>query len=810
VAPDTGPLHGYTVAELSTGIAGAYCTKLLADGGARVIKVEPPQGDPLRSWSASGARIDAGSDGALFGFLAGAKHSVVADPEADAEFVNDLLAAADAVVWSCGSAVAEYPAFAPAALRESHPHLVVTSITPFGLDGPWRDRPATEFTLQAWSGGIVGLGRGSADRAPVFVGGQIGDYLAGAYASVATLASRLRQIETGAGELLDLSMLEAQILGLTYYPVTFFEMLGRPWRDARKLTVPGIARAKDGLVDVGCGTAQQWFDLCAMIGRQDWIDEDSPLSITEMANEKAAEIYAWFENENADDIRELATAFRIPNAPVANGANITELEQFQHRGSFVANPRDGFRQPVHPYRMQPAKLAPPQPAPRLGEHTAHYRQSPPPVPERPAPSGAVERLPFQGLRVLDMTTFWAGPSCTHFLAMLGAEVIHVESTGKPDGTRLIAGIPVTEDLWWEKSPIYSALNTNKKGLTLDLQTPVGRDVLSRLIATCDVIVENFTPRVLDQIGLDFAAVQAIRADAILLRMPGFGLDGPWRDNPAFAYAIEAASGVSWLTGYPDRNPYEPYSVGDPNAGVHAANALLIGLEFRRRTGQGLLIEAAMVDAALNIAAEQVIEYSAYGALLQRAGNRGPAAAPQNLYRTADVDEFGRIDSWVAIAVADDDQWAGLCEALDRPQWALDETLSTAPGRRESHDLIDEQLATWCGGRTGDDIVQCLWDAGVPVGKVMQPHRQTEIPQLQFRGFFEDVGHPVNKNAPHSTVPVRFSAGPDRFHLSPAPLLGEHNHELLAELGLGDDEIADLEADGVIGTAPGNARRAPAR
>ena len=121
-----------------------------------------------------------------------------------------------------------------------------------------------------------------------------------------------------------------------------------------KLTVPGIARAKDGLVDVGCGTAQQWFDLCAMIGQQDWIDEDSPLSITEMANEKADEIYSWFESQNADDIRDLATAFRIPNAPVANGANITELEQFQHRGSFVANPRDGFQQPGPPYRMQPA------------------------------------------------------------------------------------------------------------------------------------------------------------------------------------------------------------------------------------------------------------------------------------------------------------------------------------------------------------------------------------------------------------------------------------------------------------------------
>jgi crotonobetainyl-CoA:carnitine CoA-transferase CaiB-like acyl-CoA transferase len=805
-------LHGYTVVELSTGIAGAYCTKLLADGGAQVVKVEPPQGDPLRRWSASGARIEPGSDGALFGFLACSKHSVVADPDIDGdiEFVNRLLASADAVVWSRGSTIAECDAFMPTALHRSHPRLTVTSITPFGLEGPWRDRAATEFTLQAWSGGIIGLGRGSPDRAPVFVGGQVGEYLAGAYASAATLASRLRQIDGGAGELLDLSMLETQILGLTYYPVTYFEMLGRPWRDARKVTVPGIARAEDGLVDVGCGTAQQWFDLCAMTGHQEWIDEESPLSITELANEKAEEIYAWVQSQTVDEIRDIATAFRIPNAPVANGANIACLDHFQQRRSFVANPRDGFCQPGHPYRMRPALLRAPRPAPRLGEHTAHYRQSRPTVRQPTAPIRVLDGLPFKGLRVLDMTTFWAGPSCTHFLAMLGAEVIHVESTGKPDGTRLIAGVPITEDQWWERSPIFSALNTNKKGLTLDLQTSVGRDLLRRFIATSDVIVENFTPRVMDQIGLDFAAVQAVRPDAILLRMPGFGLDGPWRDNPAFAYVIEAASGVSWLTGYPDRNPYEPYSVGDPNAGVHALNALLLALEHRRRTGQGVLVEAAMVDAALNVAAEQVIEYSAYGAVLQRDGNRGPTAAPQNVYRTADVDEFGRRDSWVAVAVATDEQWAGLREALGRPQWAMAPTLYGAAGRREHHDLIDEHLSAWCQHRSGDEIVGCLWYAGVPVAKVMQPHHQTELPQLRFRGFFEGVAHPVNDPVAHSTVPVRFSGGPNRFHVHPAPLLGQHNHELLAEIGVSEDEIAELEANGVIGRAPGGARKAHAQ
>lgn len=797
------PLSGWVVVDLSCGIAGAYCTKLLADGGAEVLKVETPQGDPLRSWSASGADIGSGEDGALFGFLACSKRSVVADPDsAEAlERIDELLAAADVVVWSRGSGVAEHPLFAPADIARRHPHLTVTTITPFGLEGPWRDRPATEFTLQAWSGGIVGLGRGAPDRAPVFVGGQIGEWLAGAYASAATLASRARSVRAGVGELVDLSMLETQILCLTYHPVVFFEALGRPFRTERRLTVPGVATAKDGLVALGCGTAQQWFDLCAMVGHPEWIDEESSLSITEQANRLAPEIGEWLKDQTVDEVRELATAFRIPNSPVGNGGNVTGIDQYQSRDFFAVNPRDGFVQPGPPYRLTPAVLRAPQPAPRLGEHSGHRPEVRIDAHTSSTGGDVADELPFSGLRVLDMTTFWAGPSCTHFLAMLGAEVIHLESTTRPDGTRLIAGVPVTEDQWWERSPIFSGLNTNKKGLTLDLRSERGREVLTRLVATCDVIVENYTPRVLEQLGLDFAAVRALRPDAVMVRMPGFGLEGPWRDNPAFAYVIEDASGLSWLTGHPDRNPVEPYSVGDPNAGVHALNALLLALEHRRRTGQGVLVEAAMVDAALNVAAEQVIEFSAYGSLLQRVGNRGPTAAPQNLYRSRDIDEFGRSDCWVAIAVATDEQWLGLAEAIGSPTWATNPSLSTHAGRVECHDVIDRYLSAWCVERSSDEIVDRLWEAGVPVGKVMQPHRQAELAQLEFRGFFEELDHPVGRPARHSTVPMRLSRGPERFHVKHAPLLGQDNHEILTGLGLSVAEIADLEAEGVIGRSP---------
>ncbi|OFJ54951.1 CaiB/BaiF CoA-transferase family protein [Mycolicibacterium grossiae] len=803
------PLRGYAVVDLSTGIAGAYCTKMLADAGADVVKIEAPEGDPLRTWSASGAETR--GHGALFAFLAAGKQSVVADPgdAADLAMVDRLIASADAVVWSRGSRLAAADAYAPAAIFARHPHLVVTSLTPFGLDGPWSDRAATEFTLQAWSGGAIGIGRGSQDRAPVHVGGQVGEWLAGAYASALTLAFRERALRDGNGELLDLSMLETQVLCLTYYPVTYQEMLGRPWRTERKPTVPGVAQAADGLVALGCGTAQQWFDLCAMSGHDEWIDESSDLTITQQANLHADELYRWLREQRVDDVRDLASAFRIPNSPVANGENVTGMDHYVARGAFTSHP-DGFLQPAHPYRIGEVALHPPRPAPRLGEHTAAHRAAETRARPRVAVTGDGDGgLPLRGLRVLDMTTFWAGPSCSHALAMLGAEVIHLESTRRPDGTRLIAGIPATEPRWWERSPIFSALNTNKAGLTLDFQTEAGRDVLKRLIGTCDVVLENFTPRVIDQLGLDFAAVRALRDDVIMVRMPGFGLDGPWRDNPAFAYIIEDASGISWLTGYPDRNPYEPYSLGDPNAGLHALSAVLLALEHRRRTGEGVLVEAAMVDAALNVAAEQVVEHSAYGALLQRDGNRGPAAAPQNLYQVDGIDEFGRDDCWVAIAVADDAQWRALRDALGRPPWAMDPALDGSAGRRAHHDAIDRDLGAWCRQRTGDEVVATLWPAGVPVAKVLQPHRQTELEQLAHRGFFARVDHPVNPASLHSTLPVRLASGPVRWHRHPAPLLGQHNRQILAEVGLSDAEIDRLHDEGVIGTEPAG-RRAPAR
>jgi crotonobetainyl-CoA:carnitine CoA-transferase CaiB-like acyl-CoA transferase len=797
----TPPLADHVVVDLSSGIAGAYCTKLLADGGARVVKLEAPEGDDLRRWSASGAAIPAGADGALFTFLASGKQSVVADPdvEADVERVLGLLDRADTVVWSAGSRLAKHPRLAPAALRAALPHLTVTAISPFGTEGPWSDRPATEFTVQAWSGGVIGLGRGAPELAPIHVGGQIGEWLTGAHAAIGTLVARARAQLAGPGELVDVSMLEVLALCLTYFPVTYQDMVGRPFRSGRSIVTPGVEVTSDGLVGLGVGTGQQWLDFCVMVEHPEWM-EDRKL----FANRThlRPDIAAWMAQRTTAEVLETAGLFRIPHAPLGTGATIPVTDHFASRRSIVADARDGFLEPDRPYRFDPPLLAGAAPAPRLGEHQDLE------LPERSAPepatAGDVE-LPFAGLRVLDLTSFWAGPLCTHLLAQQGAEVIHVESTARPDGTRLLAGLRFSEPNWWERSGIFAGLNSNKKSVTLDLATDRGKELLRRLIATCDVVVENNTPRVLEQLGFDAAAIQAIRPDVVLVRMPGFGLDGPWRDNPAFAFVIEDAAGLTWRTGHADQTPVSPYCVGDSNAGTHALTGLLLALEHRRRTGEGTVVEASMVDAALNVAAEQIVEHSAYGATLERAGNRGPTAAPQNLYLAADTGDDGEQDTWVAIAVATDEQWLGLREALGRPFWAMDPDLATAAGRHAAHDALDRHLAAWCADRKADEIVDTLWAVGVPVGRVLQPHEQTTLPPLQHRGFFEEVIHPVAGPARHSTQPVRFSRGPARFHREPAPCLGADTDEVLTAIGVSAEELAELRELGVTGLIPDAAK-----
>lgn len=344
--------------------------------------------------------------------------------------------------------------------------------------------------------------------------------------------------------------------------------------------------------------------------------------------------------------------------------------------------------------------------------------------------------------------------------------------------------------------MFHALNAGKRGVTLDLADSRGLALFRDLAARADVVIENFSPRVLDNLGLRYADLAQANPGLVMVRMPAFGLDGPWRERVGFAQTMEQISGLAWVTGYADGPPVIPRGPCDPLAGMHAVLALLVALEHRRRTGEGQLVESTMVEAVLNATADQVLEWQAYGTLLGRDGNHAPEAAPQNLYGCRGDER------WLALAVVTDGQWDALVELLGRPAWATDPNLTTVAGRRAAQERIDAGLARWCAARDRDALVEALLACGIPAAPVLPARDAAANPQLRARGFFEAVTHPVTGTYELPGLPMRFSRLERRWYRSPAPTLGQHNDAVLRDLlGLGDEAVAALRAAGVIGERP---------
>jgi crotonobetainyl-CoA:carnitine CoA-transferase CaiB-like acyl-CoA transferase len=409
-----------------------------------------------------------------------------------------------------------------------------------------------------------------------------------------------------------------------------------------------------------------------------------------------------------------------------------------------------------------------------------------------------------GLRVLDLTTFWAGPIATQLLAALGADVVRVESIQRPDPQRYNTRVPRTEDRWYETAPVFNAPNLNKREVTLNLSAPRGREVFDPLLATADLVVENYTPRVLDNFGLTYDHIRAVNQRVILVRMPAFGLDGPWRDRPGFAQTVSQAGGMCWTTGPATDPPMNPGPVCDPLAGIHAMTAALAAVEQRRRTGEGQLVEVPMIDVVLNVTAEQTIEHSAYGQQLMRQGNRGPHAAPQGAYRCGpgSVDDPEESDDWIAIAVATDVEWQALAKVVDDTgSWAADAALATAAGRHAAADRLDEGLARWCAAHDAATVLGALRAAGVPAEPVVPAHLADRQALFEARGYFEEVDHPVVGRKRYPSLPFRLASHTGPWLTRPAPLLGQHNDEVLGELGFDAEALARLRAEQVIGEVP---------
>jgi len=780
------PLDDVRVVEISDRIAGDYCGKLLVDAGAQVRKIAPPQGDSLRSFTASGLATPDGADSPLFGYLNAGKRSLTW-PAAD---LSSELAGADIIVVTATRSQAAEMGIDPQQLLAEFPRAVVVTISDFGWTGPFADRAASEFTLQAWSG-LTGF-RGDPAGPPISIGGDLGEYMGGVFAAFGALAVRRRIDHGGPGEHLDLSMLEA--ITLMQSGEWLHSQLLQVAPVSRTVEVPSIESAKDGYIGITMVTGQQWLDFAAMVDCAD-LTELPQLSfqIGRWAYRDfiREQIRPWLAERTVEEIVELGQLFRLPIAALGNGATIRDTAYVKERGAFVRNPA-GFHQPRTPWLMSRCRPASLRSAPSAGEadDTAPWPRradgEPPSDPE----------LPFEGVRVVDLTAFWAGPAATHLLAAFGADVVKVESIQRPDGIRYSGGMRKDVDDWWEYGWVFHAMNTNKRSVTLDLGSADGRRLFNELIVDADVVIENFSPRVMDHFGLSADELLAVNPRLVIARMPAFGLDGPWRDRVGFAPTMEQIAGLAWVTGLPDGPPVPPRGACDPLAGVHAAFAVTAALSYTARTGEGQLVELPMIETVMNATAIQPIEAEVFGVTLTRQGNRGHGGAVQNLYCCAGDDD------WLALTVRTDEQWQALVDLMGRPPWTNDDRFGTVAGRRDRADHIDRGLQDWFGGQKLGRSVDDLAAAGIPAAPVVSPSLVTENPQLEDRGFFETLDHPRTGPGRYPRPPFAPLDGRYSWLMRPPPTLGEHNGEVLRDLcGLSDHDLEVLAAAGVIGTRP---------
>jgi crotonobetainyl-CoA:carnitine CoA-transferase CaiB-like acyl-CoA transferase len=741
---------GLRVVDLSTGIAGGYCSKLLADLGADVVKLEPSEGDPLRRHSATGSvGKDGDPDGVLFRYLHTSQRSVVAE---DKDRIRSWVESADIVLESFLPGAAEELGIVGVAP-------VTVSISSFGRGGPDSELSLPEEVLQARSGSLSN--HGHMDKPPLTVGGQLGEYVTGAFAALGAVTAWWRASRTGNAEHVDVSMLEAMQYTLVTVPTIMARFPGGHMISFRWVMLPGNEPTGDGkFVGITTVTTQQWRSLLRVMGRDDLVGDEELMSMLgrfKRAAEVNEAIRSWTMQRTADEVVEKCAEGRVPAAVVGNGQLLPTFVQLAERRAFERQPASNFVRPRAPFRFSALRDRVMTPAPRLGEQDGDPIPGPRPVGGTP---GAVGERPFTGVRVLDFTAFWSGPFATAWWSAMGADVVKVESAQRPDGIRFSAAVrPKVEPRYYEMAGLFHATNLGKRGITLDLGQPEGLALARRLIERSDIVCENFTPRVMDGFGLDYEAMRAIRPDVIVLRLPAFGLEGPWRDRPGFAQTMEQITGMAWLTGYGGGPPIIPGGFVDPAVGVHAAIALVAALEHRDRTGEGQLVEMPMIEVAAAMTAEQVAEYSAYGELLGRRGERG-------VYRCE-----GEGEQWVAVHLASDP-------------------------------LPTEERATWCAQRPPDQAAKELLDAGIPAAAMVPAFMVLDDPQLRARRYFEPVTHPLVGEHEYPGWPMRFSGGPDRYWRDPAPLLGQHNDEVLrGELGVGDDELARLRQQHVIGDAP---------
>jgi crotonobetainyl-CoA:carnitine CoA-transferase CaiB-like acyl-CoA transferase len=819
-ARERGPLAGVRVVDLADA-RGRFASKILAELGADVIAVEPPGGD-------LGARRGP--------YLGG-----VADPErslpwlaentskrglaldlgraADRATLDALLARADVLIDSQAPGTLDAPqapgtldarGFGWEALRERHPRLVVCSITPFGRAGPTARLRAHDLVVVAMGGNAWMTG--DPDRAPLRCTLPSSTYHACAEAALAVVFALHAREASGRGQLADVSMQECQLGTLLTGPGQAALRGARGGRTGPRLgRTREIWRAADGYVSFGlrAGPARvpnlvatvAWMAEEGLV--PDWLREldwsrydPNALSAEELARLEDA-FAAFFRAHSMRELYEGALARRILLAPCNDAHEVLQHPQLRARGFFerLEYPHLGAAL-EHPRCFAHASdggVGLRGRAPRVDEHRgeilaelARSQRAGEVAPDARRPASGAPL--FAGLRVLELGSGAAGPVVTRYFAEYGAHVIKLESSRRRDFLRLLAPAGDTPDA----SPMFLLLNPNKESLSVDLTRDEGVALVRRLVATADVVCENFAPGVLERFGLDYEALRAIKPDLVMVRSALFGQTGPQRQYPGFGGQGSAIAGFNELTGWPDREALGPYAtITDSLSPRFAAVAVAAALYAKRRTGRGLYLDVSQIEAGVYSLSEWIVRHSAGAPRLSRMGNRSEHAAPHGVFPCAGDDR------WIAIAAWTDAEWRALCEVLEAGALAGDPRFATGEARLAAADALEAAVAERTRSREAFALMQALQDAGVEAGVVQTFEDLLRDPGLAARGHFVRIPHRRLGELAFERSGFRLSDSPGALR-TPGPDLGEHTHAVLRELlGLSEGEIRDLESSGVL-------------
>ena len=720
------PLEGLRILDFTSGVGGAYCTMMLADLGADVLKVEPLGGSPDRA------------DDVVFTAYNRNKNAIALDFEG-ADFaaqLRGLLADADAVVECFAPAVAVRYGLDAKALRAIRPDLIHVALTPFGRESSAAERDADNLILQALSGSMEVTGE--PDRAPVLMGLQIPEQMGGIYAGMALLAALERRDNLAVGASVDISMLDVSIGLLSYMANIHFADGSMPRRlgSSHPVIYPYNAfECADGFLTAAPFTQDFWRKFAAAIGRADLADNERYRTFKDRLrnrDELSAILNPILKSRPRAHWLDVLDVGDVPNGPVntvpealamphtASRSMIVDLEGDPHGRRALGCPikveyEDGstFRPR---YRTPPA----------LGSADLISAAA---AGSEPAGANVAEEaaLPLAGLKVLDLTRMFAGPYCAMLLADMGADVIKVEEGRIGDPTR--RNLPIVNG----ESAYFMSVNRGKKSVVMDLKDPVAQVKLRALIADVDVVIENFRPGVMAKLGLDYASLKQINPDVILCSISGFGQTGPMQKKISFDLVNQAMAGTMAMTGYQGGEPVRiGIPIGDLSGGIYGALGVLAALRSRRRTGRGAMVDVALHDVLLAQLGDVAQRYLATGEAPQPLGSWHVDQAPHGAYEAS--------DGYLAISVKSDAQWRALANATGQPDLADDPQFLTSADRVAARDAIDARLAEVLRQRPVAEWTAIFDQVGVLSAKICSIAEALRLPIAVERGAVFGFSH----------------------------------------------------------------------